>query len=182
MLKLLSKLKDKKIIGIDGEPATGKSTLAMYIKNNLDVSVVSIDDFYLPIEKRNESAFIRGGNNIDYKRLIEEVISKHLKKKDLEYASYNCKTNMFDKIITQNYKPILIIEGTYSLRKELFDYYDFKILLKVDKSIQLSRLESKRNFEDFLKRWIPLSRNYIIDNQLESKVDEIIKSKTLPLR
>lgn len=181
MLKLLSKLKDKRVIGIDGEPATGKSTLANYLKNNLDANVVSIDDFYLPIERRNEYTFNKGGNNIDYHRLIEEVIQKHFNNQDLDYMSYNCKINKFDRNITQTYKPILIIEGSYSLGSKLFDYYDYKILLKVDKSIQLSRLESKKNFEDFLKRWIPLSRSFIEENHLESKVDEIIKSKTLPI-
>lgn len=173
MYKIINQIKDKKIIAIEGEPASGKTTLAKFFHEELNCNVVSIDDFYLPLNKRNETSFKKGGNNIDYQRLIKEVILKHINMQKIEYKSYDCRLNKYTDIIELTYKPILIIEGSYSLREEVIQYFDFKILMKVDLDTQLVRLKARSNYQDFLDRWIPLSKGFIQDNNIKNIVDII---------
>ncbi|MBI9010081.1 MAG: AAA family ATPase [Tenericutes bacterium] len=176
MYKITSLLKVKKLIAIEGEPASGKTTLANFLQKELDCNVVSVDDFYLPIEKRNELSFLKGGNNIDFERLIHEVILKHLQKEDIVYKGYDCKINEYEETKTLKYKEVLIIEGSYCLRVELLEYFDYKILMEVDSITQLDRLKLRPNFKDFLDKWIPLSNNFIKENNVTKIVDKIIKS------
>ncbi len=179
MLSLVNDLKKSSLIAIEGEPGAGKSTLARYLKNQLNANLVSIDDFYLPLSKRDKDTFAKGGNNIDFKRLFNEVISKHINKESIEYRSYNCQTDTFSEVISLSHTPILIIEGSYVLRPEIINYFDYKILLTILQKQQAKRLSSRPNYPDFVKKWIPLSRTYIKDNDISNKVDRIIEDLNL---
>ena len=173
MYKMIEQLSDKKLIAIEGEPASGKTTLAAFLQKELKANVVSIDDFYLPLSKQNKLSFIKGGNNIDYDRLIKEVIQKHSNKESIEYMCYDCKINQYTNVKKIKYNPILIIEGSYSLGKPLLKYYDYKILLEIDSKTQLLRLKERFNYQDFIDRWIPLSRTFIHENNIKEIVDII---------
>jgi uridine kinase len=172
---MIEQLIGKKLIAIEGEPAAGKTTLAKILQKELNANVISIDDFYLPIEKRNESTFKEGGNNIDYDRIIDEVIQKHLNNQPIEYRSYDCRLNQYMDVIRLESKPTLIIEGSYSLGKQLLQFYDFKILLEIDSVTQLNRLRDRKNFQDFIDKWIPLSKRFIKKNNITQLVDFIQK-------
>lgn len=176
MKSLLDVFKNKTLIAIEGEPGVGKSTLANFLKKRLNANVISIDDFYYPIEKRSPVNFLTGGNNIDFTKLITEVIEKHLNKETIKYSSYNCKTSSYSEVKEISHKPVLILEGSYVLRKEIIDYFDYKILLKADKNLQNERLLTRPNYNDFLEKWIPLSRDFLDDNSIEKLVDLMIKN------
>lgn len=175
MQELFEHLKGKKLIAIEGEPGSGKSTLAAYLSKKLDAIVVSIDDFYQPLDKRNADTFKRGGNNIDFERLIEEVVKNHLNHHCVNYQKYNCQTGNYTQINHLMYKPTVIIEGSYTFREEIIEYFDYKILLHVNEKTQKERLKERKNYNDFLKRWIPLSRNFIQNENIDKFADFIIK-------
>lgn len=179
MLNLIEGLKAKKLIAVEGEPGTGKTTFANQLKIMLNANLVSIDDFYKPEFKRDELSFKKGGNNIDYERLINQVIKPFLAKKEIVYEKYDCQTDAYISSIYLKHKPILIIEGSYCLGKKLFDYYDYKILLSIDNLTQSSRLKSRNNFDDFGDIWIPLSKAFIKENSIREIVDIEIKDYSI---
>lgn len=177
----LLKNKDYIVIAIDGDSASGKSSLALslfyYYKN--EVNVIHIDDFYLVnqgnIDMNNINKMYDG--NIDYNRLKEEVIN-NLSKTTFSYSIFDCKNQVLNKEkAVVNKKRIMIIEGSYSLNaSKLGKYYDFSIFLKIDKSLQIERLKNrnKNNFNDFLNKWIVLEKNYQEHYKIEKNCDFLI--------
>lgn len=177
----LLKNKDYIVIAIDGDSASGKSSLALslfyYYKN--EVNVIHIDDFYLAnqgnIDMNNINKMYDG--NIDYNRLKEEVIN-NLSKTTFSYSIFDCKNQVLNKEkVVVNKKRIMIIEGSYSLNaSKLGKYYDFSIFLKIDKSLQIERLKNrnKNNFNDFLNKWIVLEKNYQEHYKIEKNCDFLI--------
>ena len=63
-----------KIIAIDGRCASGKSTLTEDVKRVMDINVVRMDDFFLPLSLRTPERFALPGGNVHYERFIDEVI------------------------------------------------------------------------------------------------------------
>ena len=60
-----------RIIAIDGRCASGKSTLSEDVKNTLDVNIVRMDDFFLPLSLRTPERFALPGGNVHYERFID---------------------------------------------------------------------------------------------------------------
>ena len=115
------------IIGFSGLPGSGKSTLGFWIDNvarelNLDIKVISLDDFYLP---SNEMDIAVRGNPWNVPRGFPGTHSIELLNKSLEVflktGILNCPT--FDKSLRDGkgdrsgwceFKPkVLILEGWF---------------------------------------------------------------------
>ena len=60
-------------------------------------------------------------------------------------------------------RDVVIVEGAYSLHPMLREYYDLRVLVEVEETLQKERI-LRRNGEGmlqrFLKEWIPLERAY----------------------
>lgn len=166
------------VISIDGNSASGKSTLAENLANLLNGEVVHCDDFFLPQEMRTDKRLSEIGGNIHYERLKEEVIDKLRKPTVISYKAYNCQNSSFKNKFLMN-KKIIIVEGAYSSHPYFGNYADFKIFLKVDEETQKERI-LKRNGEEMLKRfineWIPKENKYFNEFKIEEKADIIIRS------
>ena len=166
------------VISVDGNSASGKSTLAENLANLLNGEVVHCDDFFLPQEMRTDKRLSEIGGNIHYERLKEEVIDKLRKPTVISYKAYNCQNNSFKNKFLMN-KKIIIVEGAYSSHPYFENYADFKIFLKVDEETQRERI-LKRNGEEMLKRfineWIPKENKYFNEFKIEEKADIIIRS------
>ena len=166
------------VISVDGNSASGKSTLAENLANLLNGEVVHCDDFFLPQEMRTDKRLSEIGGNIHYERLKEEVIDKLRKPTVISYKAYNCQNSSFKNKFLMN-KKIIIVEGAYSSHPYFENYADFKIFLKVDEETQRERI-LKRNGEEMLKRfineWIPKENKYFNEFKIEEKADIIIRS------
>ncbi len=166
------------VFSIDGNSASGKSTLAENLANLLNGEVVHCDDFFLPQEMRTDKRLSEIGGNIHYERLKEEVIDKLRKPTVISYKAYNCQNNSFKNKFLMN-KKIIIVEGAYSSHPYFENYADFKIFLKVDEKIQKERI-LKRNGEEMLKRftneWIPKENEYFNKFKIENNSDIILRS------
>ena len=166
------------VISIDGNSASGKSTLAENLANLLNAETLHCDDFFLPQEMRSEERVNEVGGNIHYERLKEEVIDKLRKPTVISYKAYNCQSGDFKNKFLMN-KKVIIIEGAYSSHPYFENYADFKIFLKVDEETQKKRI-LKRNGEEMLKRfineWIPKENKYFNEFKIEEKADIIIRS------
>ena len=166
------------VISIDGNSASGKSTLAENLANLLNAETLHCDDFFLPQEMRSEERLNEIGGNIHYERLKEEVIDKLRKPAVISCKAYNCQSGDFKNKFLMN-KKVIIIEGAYSSHPYFENYADFKIFLKVDEETQKKRV-LKRNGEEMLKKfineWIPKENKYFNEFKIEEKADIIIRS------
>lgn len=154
--------KDHIILAIDGSCASGKTTLAYELHDILGGNLFHMDDFFLPIEKRTKDRYEEPGGNVDYERFLATVLLPTYQKMDVYYQPFDCTTMKIAEGKQVAYHPITIIEGSYSLHPTLKDYYTDCIVLDIPNKLQLQRLKIRNpdNFDDFVKRWIPLEELY----------------------
>ena len=165
-----------RIIAIDGRCASGKSTLSEDVKNTLDVNIVRMDDFFLPLSLRTPERFSLPGGNVHYERFIDEVIKGFESGDDFSYRIFSCSKMDYEgekKILSS--RPT-IIEGSYALHPSFPSYWEKAFFLDVDKEEQLKRLEKRcpEKLEDFKNKWIPLEEAYFSSFSIPSKADEIL--------
>ncbi len=154
------------LISIDGRCASGKTTLAERLQNELGGSVCNVfhmDDFFLRPEQRTAERLGEAGGNVDRERFFNEVLKPLSCGESVLYRPYSCKTGSFAETVTVPYKPINIVEGAYSCHPTLWDFYGMRIFLDVSGGEQLERIR-RRNGEAALKvfseKWIPLEEQY----------------------
>lgn len=162
--ELLLKLKNKDsfILAIDGKCGSGKSTLGKELQDIFGGNLFHMDDFYLPLEMRTKDRLSQPGGNVDFERFLETVLIPLSKGLDVHYKKFNCSKMDFDSEEIIPYHNVNIIEGSYSLRPELVDYYTDIIVLNINEELQLERLMKRNpeNIDAFKEKWIPLENRY----------------------
>lgn len=154
------------IIAIDGRSAAGKTTLAAALAHILDLSLVHMDDFYLPPELRTEDRFATAGGNIDYERFRQNVLQPLQAAKPFSYQALIPHEWTYSEARHISQTDMVIVEGAYALHEELRAFYraDLSFFIDVDPSIQLERILLRNGVEAaqlFVERWIPYEENYI---------------------
>ena len=160
--------KENCIVVIDGNCASGKSTLANELSQFFDSRVIHLDDFYLPRGQKVLSTSNDG--NIDLKRFKEEIVN-HLNEPSLEYRVFSCKEQTIISSTILDNKQLTIVEGSYSLNPYFNRYYDLSIFMKIDSDTQIKRLKerNKENYQDFINKWVVLENKYNNFYQIEQK-------------
>lgn len=155
--------KERFLVAIDGRCASGKTTLAMKLKEMLDCEVVHMDHFFLRPEQRREERLNIPGENVDHERFLQEVLLPLYEGKEAVYRPFNCKCLEFDAPIRIRKCKIYIIEGSYSCHRALGVYYNLRIFMDVSSEEQMRRIV-RRNGADaaevFRSKWIPLEEGY----------------------
>lgn len=175
----LLKNKGHILIAIDGRCAAGKTTLAERLRELSDCAVIHMDDFFLRPEQRTEQRYNEPGGNIDRERFSEEVIKPLLKNIPFAYKPYDCKTGGFSQPISVTPNKITIVEGSYSCHPVLWDNYDLRIFLTVEKQEQIRRVKlrnGQKSLAVFRERWIPLEERYFKAFDIENRCDLLIKT------
>jgi uridine kinase len=175
-IKQLLKEKEYVVIAIDGCAASGKTTLAKKLSNMFNASVIHMDDFFLPFEKRTEERLNTPGGNIDYERFKEEVVNNL--DNDFTYQAFNCSIMKVDKEVFVKKTNLLVIEGSYSLHPYFGKYYDLSIFLDIDKDEQINRIRNRDGefmLKKFVDKWIKYETNYHEFYHIKSIVDIYIK-------
>lgn len=170
--------KGRALIAIDGRAGAGKSTLASELAELFDGEIISMDDFFLPMELRTEERLNEPGGNVHYERFAQEVGLKLIYPMPFEYGVFNCSEMRIDSKKRVKNGRIVIVEGSYSLRPEFRDIYDVRIFMDVDADTQMKRIK-ERNGEELAKRfeqlWIPLEEKYFEAFKVKECVDVILK-------
>lgn len=173
--KLLKK-QDRVMIAIDGNCASGKTTLAQQLQQQYDCNVFHVDEFFLRPEQRTAERFAETGGNVDYERFQEEVLLPLKSGAAFSYRPFSCSTfTLADPVCIQP-KRLNIIEGTYSLHPYFGEPYDLKIRLTVSAELQQQRILERPEFlhKRFFEEWIPMENQYFEGFAISEKSDLIL--------
>lgn len=133
--------RDTLTVGIDGTSASGKSTLADKFKELDDrITIVHMDDFYHPSEEQKNINPEAIGAGFDWERLCTQVLSPLSHNSFGRYQRYDWDTNKMAEWHDVPTRGIVIIEGCYSIRNELRDFYDVRIWIENPKSVSHERI------------------------------------------
>lgn len=183
----LSELKKERkpfLVAIDGRCASGKTTLARHLQEDLQAIVVHMDDFFLRPEQRTPERYATPGGNVDWERMEEELLAPLASGKDTQFRALDCGNLQLGKTQTQTAGDFIIVEGSYSLHPQLQKYYHYRIFLTVPYEVQLSRIEVRNGLEKkqmFIDKWIPYEELYFSTYKIQDICDEVYETNSINL-
>jgi uridine kinase len=177
--RIAPELKDKYIVTISGEVASGKCEIAqvlarMYKKDGKKVKIIHMDDYYLvPPEERTDWRKKNGIDKIGYDEYdlirINQNIDDFRNNQKSSLPSVDLITLQVDEIIT-DFKDIdiLIINGLYSI---MLDKSDIKVFVELTykETIKDQIAERKEELDEF--RLKVLEREHQVVQSLKPGAD-----------
>lgn len=185
------------LVGIDGIDASGKTTLANELadelkKSNREIIRASIDGFH----NSEKIRYSKGRNSpegyyydsFNYSS-VREFLLDPLSSGNLRYKSvafdYLSNNDIISDFTTATRSSILIMDGIFLFRPELIKYWDLKIFLDVDFEVIIQRVINRQaekkhigSKEDIInkynKRYIPGQEIYLRSEKPRKKADIII--------
>ncbi len=161
-------------IAIDGRSASGKSTFAEYLKENLPCQVIHMDDFFLPVKERREDWLEIPGGNIDFERFKKEILESAEKNESLRYRPFDCKSQSYlEEVLISTTMPV-VVEGAYSCHPDLYSMYDLHIFVDIHAEQQRERILLRNGEEraaNFMTTWIPLEEAYLATYNIREKCE-----------
>lgn len=170
--------KPRVLVAIDGRCAAGKTTFAEALGKEFFCDVVHMDDFFLRPEQRTEERRKKPGENVDYERVLEEVLLPYDRKRKIIYRPFDCHTMSLKEPVQILHGQVLIVEGAYSGHEKLWPRYDLHIFLDVESESQMKRIvlrngeQAAKHFEEL---WIPLEERYFAAFQIKERSDICFK-------
>lgn len=183
LIKINRKKQSTLLLGIDGCGGSGKSTIARQLREDFqDVTIVHKDDFYLPSAHIMKTAPTEKpiGADYDWKRLLNEVLAPLNQDKTGYYQRYDWDSDCLAEWHTVPTGGIVIIEGVYTLRQELADYFDLKIWVDCPRDTRLARGlerdgEGARDWWE--KNWMVQEDSYVAAYKPFGKADLILSGE-----
>lgn len=155
------------ILAIDGRCGSGKSTVADLLAEVLGASVIHMDDFFLPPDRRTAARLSEPGGNVDYERFAEQILPRLREENRFTFSAFDCHRCDYSR--TRAIPPlseshgIRIVEGSYCHHPHFGAYADLRIFLTCDPEEQRTRIRH-RNGEAaekvFCDRFIPMEEAY----------------------
>ena len=171
--------KDFAVIAIDGRCASGKTTLAKQLQQELCCNVIHMDDFYLPLDKRDADWQHIPAKNIDFQSLLD-VFDNIEAQSEYQFSPYSCQKGSYGEVLTFSPKPITIIEGSYSCHPDFYDHYDVRIFMDITSDEQKKRLlirNKEEGYAKFQQLWIPLEEAYFKKYDVSNHCDFVLKNE-----
>ena len=162
-LQALSAGGKRAVVAIDGRCGSGKTTLASLASACLPCTVFHMDDFFLPPQLRTPQRLAQPGENVHHERFLSEVLLPLSQGRQVVYQPFSCRTGALQPPVCCQPKPLVIVEGSYSMHPSLLPYYTHTLVLQISPDEQRRRLllrEGKEGFSAFAGRWIPLEEEY----------------------
>ncbi len=161
------------IIALEGKAASGKTTLARNLREQ-NITIIHMDDFFLPKALQTKKQLSTLGGNIDIDAL-KDVISRLSQNEEISFQAFNCKTQKyFEK--REFIHSLVIIEGVFSYLEVFRRYYKRLIYLDITKEEQKKRLinRDKKLYPKFKKTWLPMEKKYYDTQNIIIRADLII--------
>ena len=163
------------VIAIDGMSGSGKSTFASLLHEIFPESnLFHMDDYFLQPFQRTEARLNAVGGNVDYERFYDEIVS-HLENGDgLSYRKYDCCSQTLGNMIHVPWRPLVIIEGSYSHHPYFGTAYDLRVFLDISPEEQKRRILLRNGefmLERFISEWIPKENAYFEKFEIKNAAD-----------
>jgi len=152
------------VVAIDGMSASGKTTLGELLHKEFPESnLFHMDEYFLQPHQRTRTRLVEVGGNVDYERFKDEIILHLENRGGLNYRVYDCLTQILGPEKHVPWKPLVIVEGSYSQHPYFGNAYDLRIFCEISEEEQKKRI-LKRNgpemLERFVSEWIPKENDY----------------------
>lgn len=169
------------MVGIDGRCGSGKTYFARLLEKFFPCNIVHVDDFYLPMDRRAADWMSAFGGNIDFERLLSEVLLPLKESGQAFYRPYSCREGKYGEVRELQEKPLVVMEGSYCGHPLLAGQYDLRLFFTCSKEEQAKRLKAREGsrYEGFAKQWIPLEEQYFAHYAIEDKSSLIINTDRL---
>lgn len=170
--------RDRVLIAIDGRCASGKTTLAEKLQEELLCNVIHMDDFFLRPKQRTAERYDEPGGNVDRERFLVEVLQPLQTGSVFSYSPFDCHRMVFGEPVTVHPNEITVIEGTYSCHPSLWKFYDLHIFLTTTWEKQSERLAKRKgaDIQMFREKWIPLEERYFTACKPEMKCEIVFET------
>ena len=167
-----------RLVAIDGRGGAGKSTLAKSVGGRLGASVVEVDDFWLvrSVRPGRERVIAEPGSDYDWPRIRDQVLAPLTEDRAARFQRYDWSTDRLGTWCDVEVGGTVVVEGVFSIRKELAPYYDLTVWVETDEAVCLTRgIERDGGQHDALWReeWMPAYRNYIEQSRPMDRADII---------
>lgn len=170
----LSERRGRAIVALDGRCASGKTTLAARLGERYGWSVVHMDHFFLRPQQRSPERYAQPGGNVDHERFLEEVLLPLRRGERPVYRPFDCHTQRLLEPVDLSPAPVVLVEGSYACHPALWEHYDLRAFLRVDRACQARRIAAREGAESartFRERWIPLEERYLSAYDVASRCD-----------
>jgi uridine kinase len=156
------------LIGIDGPGGSGKSTLARELAGLIDnATIVEFDDFYRSADERRLRA--RGGSeeiggDFDWRRVLDQILNPLAENEEARYQRYDWDRDQLAEWHVVIPGGVVIVEGNYSTRSELRDYYDLTIWVDAPYEVRLRRgveRDGETSRARWVNEWMPEEERYV---------------------
>ncbi len=164
------------VVAIDGRCGSGKTRFAALIQELIPCNVVHMDDFYLPMEERSAGWKDDVGGNIDFSRILSELLIPAKRGEPLCCRPYDCHAGHLVEATALLPRPLTVVEGSYSTHPRLAGQYDCTIFLTCSQEEQIRRLRTREDsaVPVFQHRWIPMEERYFKICNTQAQSDYII--------
>lgn len=176
------------LIAVDGPGGSGKSTLAQSMADHtVQSTVLHLDDFFFPSHLRPSSRgdMTEVGGDLDWRRMRNQVLTPLSRDQPGNHQRYDWGRDTLADWHTVAVGGMVIVEGVYSLRNELRDFYDLRIWVTCPKEVYLARgleramvewpdrsIEASRELWE--NRWIPAEERYAREHRPDLIADFVI--------
>lgn len=169
------------LVAIDGAGGSGKTSLAAAVAGYLgDCAVVHGDDFYRPMSDRErEQLDAEQGYHryFDWQRLRAQVLEPLRAGQPARYEIYDWAAGQLGDWQEIPPSDVVIVEGVYSMRPELFPYYDLTIYVDTPRETCLQRLQERgQDSRKWISRWRAAEDYYIDTTQPQNRAALVVKN------
>ena len=175
--------KQRLLVALDGPGGAGKSTLAMKLaKDNRLTSIVHGDDFYTPMDENERKTLTAESGYeqyFDWTRMRDQLLEPLSKGNPARYQRYEWVLNELAEWIDLPAKGIILVEGIYSYRPKLREFYDYSIFVSTPKTECLQRLVQRgENSDESIQYWRAAEDYYLKQTNPASSVSIIVSGST----
>ncbi len=136
LLRSVSGLPVRSLIGISGFGGSGKSTLAARLSAEIDSPILSVDSFF----KNNSGLSFSCWEAIDYERLLHEVLVPYKNGGGtVSYHHFDWESNSSSTVRSIGTGVRLIIEGVGLFRPGLLEYFDYTVWIDCSLEVAIKR-------------------------------------------
>ena len=172
------------VVAIDGNAASGKTTLAAQIAEHFapqcSVNVFHMDDFFLPPALRTPERLGEPGGNVHYERFRSEVLAGIPANAPFFYGVFDCSVMAITHSVAAEPAALSIIEGAYSMHPYFGAPYDLRVFLSATAETQRARI-LRRNGAEMLTRfetiWIPMENRYFEAFRIREQCDFVLRAE-----